>query len=428
MYKNSLHIHCFGISHHTAGVALREKLAFSPHQLEASLARLGCGSNGCHHHGIGELVILSTCNRVELYATTTTPHFENLKAFLTEAHELDPNQFPSDFYHYQDEEAIRHLLNVAAGLDSVVLGEPQILGQVTDAYATARRHGTTGKILSRLFESAIHAGKRARTETAISHNPASVASVAVKLIAEVVPQLDQAHVMVLGAGEMAELVVESLRKRSVGEITVINRTVKRAKELAQRWNGQAAGYEKLIKLIPQADIVITSTGAPHTIIQGPMVARSRKTRTKPQVYMDIAVPRDVDTAVGDIPGISLFNMDTLETKLEDSLAQRAAEIPHVTHILEDELTRFMEYLATLDVVPIIVQMRSQAEAIRQAEMNKTIQRIPDLRPEAQQQIEALTRSIVQKILHSPTIRLREEANGPNAIDYAEITRDLFGLD
>jgi len=428
MGAHELHIHCIGLNHQTASVTLREQLAFTPTRLEISLARLGCG-NGGGFNQIRELVILSTCNRVEIYALTADPGFDSLEAFLSETQNIPIQDFSSQIYRLSDELAVKHLLKVAAGLDSVVIGEPQILGQVADAYSSARRHGTTGKILSRLFQSAIHAGKRARTETSISHNPASISSVAVSLISEKVHQLGEAKIMVLGAGEMAELAVEALRKRGAGQITVVNRTKQRAQELAQRWDGQAEALEKLIELLPETDIVITSTGAPHTIIQASMVKKAISRRPdRPLILMDIAVPRDVDPQVGSIPGVHLYDMDTLADHLESSIARREAEIPQVKEILAQELTSFMEYVTTLNVVPIIVEMRKQADVIRQAELEKTIRRIPDLPEDTQERIDALTKSIVNKILHSPTARLREEANGPNAVDYADIARGLFGLD
>lgn len=428
MSNHQPHILCIGLSHQTARVAFREQLAFTPHRLETSLARLGCGSNG-NLGEIREMVILSTCNRVEVYVTSSRACFDVLEDFLSDTQNIPIDQLAPLFYRLQGMEAVQHLLRVSAGLDSVVLGEPQILGQVTDAYSSAQRHGTAGKILSRLFQTAIQAGKRVRTETGISHNASSVASMAVKLISQSVPDIEAAKIMVLGAGEMAELAVEALRKRGASQIFVINRTLKRARELAHRWNGQAASLEMLLELLPDIDIVITSTGAPHTIVQASMVAKAMEKRpNRPLVLMDIAVPRDVDADVGEIPGVSLFDMDTLSEQLENSLAQREAEIPLVEEILAFELGCFMEYLATLDVVPLIVEMRQRADVIRQTELEKAIRRIPDLNPDVQQKIDALTKSIVNKIMHNPTIRLREEANGPNAVDYADVARGLFGLD
>jgi glutamyl-tRNA reductase len=320
-------------------------------------------------------------------------------------------------------------LRVAAGIDSLVLGEPQILGQVTEALSTARSHGVAGKILSRLFQSAIYTGKRARTETVISHNPASIASVAVKLISQVVPDLSASQIMVVGAGEMAELAVEALIKRGTTQIRVVNRTLEKAEVLSRRWGGQAGTFESISDYLSEVDILITSTGAPHTIIHPSVVATALEGRPhRPMVIMDIAVPRDVDPETAKIPGVSLFDMDALTTGLEDSLAKRRAEVPKVEDILESEKAEFMRFLATLDVVPIIVEMRKQANTIRQTEVEKTIRRMPDLTPEVQSQIDTLTKSIVKRILHSPTLRLREKAGGPDAVDYADITRNLFGLD
>ena len=428
MADQSIHIQCLGLNHNSASVALREQLAFTPHRLDAALARVGCGNDPAWCN-LRELVILSTCNRVELYAVTVGPSFDQLEAFLADVQDIHLSKLSTALYHLMDEEAVSHLLNVAAGLDSVVLGEPQILGQVTDAYSAARRNRSAGKILSRLFQTAIQAGKRARTETAIGHNPASIASVAIKLISEVVPDISSSRIMVLGAGEMAELAVEALRKRGANQIVVVNRTIQRAQELANRWNGQAAALEMLLELLPETDIVITSTGAPHTVVHKSMVENSMHQRAnQPIVFMDIAVPRDVDPDVKEVPGVRLFDMDTLSEQLETSLAQRKAEVPHVAAILAEERAYFVDYLASLDLLPLIIELRTQVNAIRQAEVDKAMRRIPDLSPEAEQRIDALTKSIVQKILHNPTIRLREVAGSSQSSDYADITRGLFGLD
>ncbi len=423
-----MHILCLGLNHNTANVELRECLAFTPHRLEAGLARLGCGDDSSWS-GIKELAILSTCNRVELYAVATEPIFDTLEAFVSETQNYPKSGFLGALYRLQDTEAVHHLLQVAAGLDSIVLGEPQILGQVTDAYAAARRHGTAGNLLSRLFQVAIHAGKRARTETSISHNPASIASIAVKIISETLPALPRAKIMVLGAGEMAELAVESLRKRGAESILVVNRTLQRAEALANRWHGQAAAMEALLDHLPDMDVVITSTGAPHIVIRRSMIEEAMEKRPqRPLVVMDIAVPRDADAEIKDIPGVHLYDMDTLSNHLETNLAKREAEVPRVQEILIEEQAAFEEYLAALDIIPIIVELRAQANSIREDEVVKAMRRMPDLTPEIEQQIDALTKAIVNKILHSPTARLREEASGLYAADFASVARGLFGLD
>jgi glutamyl-tRNA reductase len=428
MGDQNFHLLCIGISHQTASIALREQLAFTPYMLEAGLSRLVCGNGSCPRE-IRELLILSTCNRVEMYAVSTTDCFDHLESFLSEVKNIPAEQFSSSLFRLKDEAVPHHLFTVAAGLDSVVLGEPQILGQVTDAFTAARQQGTAGKILSRLFQTAIHVGKRVRTETVIAQNPASIASVAVHLISQKVDSLSNARIMVLGAGEMAELAVEALRKRGVHRIFVVNRTLQHAQELARRWNGEAASLEMLLELLPAVDIVIASTGAPHTIIRAPMVQQAIAQRpNRVMVFMDIAVPRDVDPQVGEIPGVSLFDIDSLSEHLENGIARREAEVPHAQEIITEELDGFMKYLAALDVIPLIVQLRKRANAIRIAEIEKNCRRIPNLSPEAHDHIDALTKSIVNKILHDPTVCLRREANGPNAYDYADLTRHLFGLE
>lgn len=419
---------CLGLNHTTSSIALRERLAFNPHQLQAALARLGCGDDSTWSD-IKELVILSTCNRVELYAVTSKPTFDTLETFLSETKNCPQVDFIDQTYRLSDGDAIQHLFEVAAGLDSMVVGEPQILGQVTDAYSAARNNGTPGKILSRMFEVAIRTGKRARTETTISQNPASIASIAVKLIAETVPDLSVAKIMVLGAGEMAELAVEALRKRGAQTILVVNRTLQRAEELAQRWQGKADSLETLFDYLPDMDIVLASTGAPHIVIRSSMVEEAMKYRSnRPLVFMDIAVPRDVDPEVKNISGAYLYDLDTLSDHLESNMAQREAEVPKVRAIVAEERAGFEAYLASLDVVPIIVDIRNQADSIRQDEIRKAVRRMPDLTPEMERQIDVLTRSIVSKILHSPTTKLRSEANSHHAADYASIARALFGLD
>jgi glutamyl-tRNA reductase len=416
------------LNHTTSSVGLRERLAYNSHALQSTLARLGCGDDP-KWDSLRDLAILSTCNRVELYTVANRPIFDTLEDFLSETQHCPRSEFSSSLYRLLDGDAIEHLLAVAAGLDSMVIGEPQILGQVTEAYASAKKHGTMGLVLCHLFQTAIHAGKRARTETTINHNPASIASVAVNLISKTVPDLPAAKIMVLGAGEMAELAIETLRKRGAKSVLVVNRTLQRAQELADRWEGKATGMETLFEHLPDMDVVISSTGAPYLVIRASMVEEAMKGRSqRPLVLMDIAVPRDVDVEARNIPGVYLYDMDALSIHLESNLAQREAEVPKVRAILAEERIAFEEYLATLDVIPIIVDMRNQADTIRQDEVRKAIRCMPDLTPEMETLIDTLTKSIVNKILHSPTVRLREEANGHNAADYASAARTLFGLD
>jgi glutamyl-tRNA reductase len=420
-----MHIHCLGINHTTASVSLRERLAFNEDTLRAALARLGCGGLG---DSLSELVILSTCNRIELYAVSPRLEPNDLSLFLSETRGVSADDFTPLLYHHVDEDAIRHLLRVVSGLDSLVLGEPQILGQVTNALEQARGAGSSGPLLSRLFQRAIHAGKRARTETHIARNPASVSSLAASLAEKSVRKITDAQIVILGAGEMAELAVEALRKRGATKVMVLNRTLERAETLAKRWQAKASTFERLDEALSAADVLVSSTGAPHTIINPGMVERIMESRSpRPLVMIDIAVPRDIDANCGDVPGVTVHDMDSLHARLEHSLAEREAEVPRVEAILSEEAEKFLTFFNSLDMLPLIADLHQQAETIRQAELNKTLRRLPDLNENERARIDALTQALVKKLLDTPTNRLRAQANTPTAPEYADVARMLFGL-
>ncbi len=420
-----MHILSIGLNHTSAPVHLRERLAFGEEQVRASLARLSCGHIAS---SLSELVILSTCNRIEIYAASNNLAFAELEAFLSDVRGVPVDEISPHLYRFHDLEAVDHLFTVAAGLDSLVIGEPQILGQVTRALELARGQNTTGPVLNRLFQAAIHAGKRARTETAISRNPASVSSLAASVAEKALGHIQTASIVVLGAGEMAELTVEALRKRGVEKIRVINRTLERAQEMAQRWGAESATFEFLHTALGEADILISSTGAPHTVVDAKMLSGIMATRPeRPLVLIDIAVPRDIDPEASYIPHVKLFDIDGLNAQLEDSLTRRMDEVPQVKAILEEELIEFENFLKSLEMLPIIMDIRQQAEAIRAAELEKTLRRMPDLTDAERERIAALTQSLVQKLLDSPTRRLRAESGCPHASEYATIARTLFGL-
>ena len=322
-------IFCVGLSHHAAPVELRERLSYTPSALKAALARFGCD----HHSrpaGLKELVILSTCNRLELYADASTERFDALLDFISETRQAPIADFEPYLYRYVEAKAVEHLVRVASGLDSMILGEPQILGQITNAYEEALGHAAAGPILSGLFRAAIHTGKRARTETAIGHNPATISSVAVKLAESSISRLAKAHVLVVGAGEMAELAVKALRARGVTQLAVVNRTHERALRLAEQWGGQALTFEQLGKAMTAADVVITSTGAPHALITLDLVRGVMQQRPeRPLVLIDIAVPRDVDPDVRGIANVHCYDIDDLQSHLNGTVTEREREIPRV---------------------------------------------------------------------------------------------------
>jgi len=420
-----MHIYCLGLNHTTTPIELREQFSLSEDAIRSALARLACGHLSS---SIAELVIISTCNRTELYAASSHSVLAELEAFLSDASGVPVKQFGTHSYQYEDIEVARHLFEVAAGLDSLIIGEPQILGQIVRALELSRGQSMAGPVLNRLFQSAIHAGKRARTETAISRNPASVSSLAASLAERVVHPIAEAQVVILGAGEMAELAVEALRKRGSKKILVVNRTLERAHIIGDRWDAQIATFENIHTALTSADILISSTGAPHTILSAEMVKQAMEARPqRPLFLIDIAVPRDIDPDAANTPHVKLYDIDNLNEKLEHSLSERMAEVPQVKSILDEEIKEFDEYMKSLEMIPIISDIREQAESIRKEMLEKTLRRLPDLTDAERARIEAMTQALVKQILHAPTNRLRAEASCPHAPEYAAVARTLFGL-
>src|SRR5215213_84008 len=390
--RDQMHILALGLNHTTTSVHLRERLAFDEEQIRASLSRFACGHISS---SLSELIVISTCNRIEIYAASSQMAFDELDAFLSDARGASLQELQPYLYHFKDQEAARHLFNVAAGLDSLVIGEPQILGQITRALELARGQNTAGPLLNRLFQAAIHAGKRARTETGICRNPASISSLAASVAEKALGQISTANVVVLGAGEMAELTVEALRKRGVEKIQVVNRTLERAHLLAERWNAESATFESLQESLSEADVLISSTGAPHLVLSAQMVSEAMDTRpNRALVLIDIAVPRDIDPDAAKIPHVKLFDIDGLNAQLEDSLTHRMDEVPKVKQILSEELANFTSYLKSLEMLPIIADIHQQAEAIRTVELEKSLRRMPDLTEAERERIEALTHALV----------------------------------
>lgn len=419
-----MRLHCLGINHQTAEVSTREKLAFDINQTKSFWEALRKETE----RKVDELVVLSTCNRVEIYAVSEQPFFAELEKSLVELRDISGKDIGHLFYRLVDEQVISHLLRVSSGLDSMVLGEPQILGQVTEAYQTGLEIGSCGKMLSKLFQSAISTGKRVRTETDISKNSMSVSSLAAQVTEQIVGNLYESQITLLGAGEMAELAIEALKKRGANKFIVISRTINSACDLAQKWDGHAGTMENLTGALENTDILLTSTSAPHTIIHRSLIEGIMANRpNRPLVIIDIAVPRDVASDVKDIAGVSLFDIDRLNQGVVKAVESRESEIPKVEKIIDEEYLTFKEYFGSLKVLPVIAGIRQQANAIRQQELEKALRQLDGIDPKQQERIKALTHAIVQKILHEPTIRLRQEANGPNGEKYAVAVSELFGL-
>lgn len=422
-----MEIHCLGLNHKTAPIGTLEKLHFSEDQVRSTLARCGCGDQPAESDPL-ELALLSTCNRVEVYALLRGDDPSPLLQILAESAELSQKEIEPHLYHHRGLDAVHHLLRVAAGLDSMVIGETQVLGQVANAYTLALQASAAGIVINRALQTAIHGGKRARAETGISTNPSTTSSVAVHFAASIVRDIQSSQVLVIGAGEMAELTVEALRKRGVDHLTVINRTVARARELANRWDATARSFEHLTSSLSSADIVITSTGAPHPILSQPLVRESMSLRQdRPIVILDIAVPRDVDPSVGELAQVHLYDLEHLNQHLKGSLGERINEVPAVETILEQELQTFAAWYDSIGVRPLISELHQWAETLRSQELERTLPRLESLTLTERETVEAMTRALVKKILHSPTLRLKEQSQNGTGAAYGEIVRDLFDL-
>ncbi|MCG3211388.1 MAG: Glutamyl-tRNA reductase [Anaerolineae bacterium] len=416
-----------GLNHKTAPVEIRECLSFSATTLRSALTHFDAMHSQAHLDHIREGVILSTCNRLEVYALVE--NFDKARQtiidFLGRSRGIPAEKFSSYLYVDHNEHAVRHLLRVAAGLDSMVLGEPQILGQITQAYEAALAQRAAGTVLSALFRAAIHTGKRARTETGIGVNAASISSVAANLASELLGDLTQRQILLVGAGEMGAVAVKALIKRGATDIVVANRTYKAAEELAAAWNGQAISFQKLPEAIASADIVITSTGAPHTILNLDLVAPALAARPeRPLFIIDIAVPRDVDPNVANLPNVYLRDIDDLQTTAEQNVKDREAEIPQVEAIVEEEIGKYMQWLSSLSAVSTITALRQHIETLRLSELERLFSRL-ELDDRERELVATMSHRLINKILHEPTIRLKKETSDGNGAVYTSAVRHLF---
>jgi len=415
-----------GVSHRTAPLPVREALAFPKDQLRDALLRLRAET------GAGEAMILSTCNRVELYARQDDPGaVEALESFLARYHARDGRELHAVLYRYAAADAIRHAFRVAASLESMVIGEPQILGQVKEAYQAAEEAGTLGSALNALRNRSLAAAKRVRTETGIGRNAVSVSYVAVELARKIFGELKDKNVLLVGAGKMSELAAKHL-VRSGGRATVLGgRTFEKAAELAAALGGKAAPLESLRDELARTDIVISGTGAPGIVIQEADVESARAARrgrhARPLFLIDIAVPRDIDPAVRRIGGVFLYDLDDLKTVAEANLRERLKESAPAEALVEREVREFLDWQKAREVVPLLNELRRRAEEIRRHELEKARRRIGPLTAEQDEAIEAATTAIVNKLLHSPTVHLKEAARESDAPEQLSLIRKLLGL-
>jgi glutamyl-tRNA reductase len=410
-----------GASHKTASLALREKLALPTGRAARVLGEL------TEHPAIHEAVALFTCNRTELYLVTADPvEAENAAlAILSRQAGLRPTELLASLYSLRGREAVEHLFAVTGGLDSMIVGEAEIQGQVKRAYEVALVEGVSGPVSNRLFRDALAAGKRVRTETGVARSNVSISTVAVQLAAEFLGDLSDRRVLVIGAGDNAELTARALRDRGVDTLFVANRRYDRALGLAQRFGGRAVTFDDMPRELEAADIVVSSTGAPHQIVgreELEFVAASRMGR--PLVLIDLAVPRDIEPSVRDCPGIALYDMDDLQRAVARNMDAREAEAAEALVLVREEVARFEGWMASLDVVPTISALRRRADEVVEQVLRENEPRWESLSAADRERVELLARAVVSRLLHEPTVRLKDRSS----YHYLHTIRELFALD
>ena len=423
-----------GTSHHIAPLDFRERLSFPESQLTDAFQLL------TEHPDVREAAILSTCNRVEVYAVTRSEDScAVLSDFLSNYHQIEPQQLGKFTYSHQDLDAVRHIFNVTASLDSMVVGEPQILGQVKEAYTQSLAAGATGDILNRLFAKAISVGKRVRTETNIAAGAVSISYAAVELAKKIFQSLEDKTVAIIGAGEMSELTAQHLVKNNVSKVIVANRTYQRAVDIAKKFSGTPLAYDSDLSFLVEADIVISSTDAPHYLIDRPALAEIMRRRKHRYMFLiDIAVPRDIDPEVSKVDNAFLYNIDDLETVVASNLKDRGQEAEIATQIVKEEVEKFHTRLQILEVNPIIKALHQQFQGVASKELETCLDKA-QLTPKQQKMVEAMTQSIIKKLLHQPTAHLRQIALNPDLIgtvndgnddhaQYVHALHEMFGLE
>lgn len=411
-----------GLNHKTANVDIRERLAFNGQKLEEGIVSLK------NLPEINEIAILSTCNRVEIYASAKDSEnsIEAIIDFLSKFHGISRDKFEKTFYFFSEAEAVRHILRVASSLDSMIIGEPQILGQLKDTFDFALNKKTTGVILNRLMKKAISTAKRVRTETKIAEHAVSISFAAVELAKKIFKELSGKSFMLLGAGEMAELAARHLVNNGVKDVKVANRTYDRGCELAKDFNGRAVRFEDLLKELVNTDIVICSTGASDYVLKKEQMQRIMKERRYNPVFLiDISVPRNIDPDINDLDNVYLYNIDDIQEVVDTNLLERKKEAEKAEKIIDEEIEKFIKWMSSLNSIPLIIYIRQKAEAIKEEELEKFRHKFPNLDKEKLDAVEYLASAITNKLIHSPTVALRENSEDKELLTTA--VKKLYGI-
>jgi len=415
-----------GLSHKTAPIEVREKLNFPENTLPDALRKL------MTYDGVRESMIVSTCNRVEIYASVpdSAKGIDRIKQFISDYHGLDRNALEQALYVYPDAQGVRHTFRVASSLDSMVLGEAQILGQLKDAFDIALKTKTTSTILNKLIKKSISVAKRVRTDTRLAEGAVSISSAAVELAKKIFGELEGKHVMLLGAGEMAELAAQHLLGNGVKNIMVANRTFERAEDLAKEFKGDAIRFEHFPDALVMVDILICATGAPHYVVSREMIAKALKERRNKPIFMiDISNPRNIAPDVDKVDNVYLYDIDDLQSKVDVNTEGRAREARKAEEIVTQEVETYLQWERTLDAVPTIVDLREKLEDMRRRELEKTLGGLSGITEEQKRAIDIMSQSLVNKLLHAPLVVLKQAASTPGEGDQTiALARRLFNLD
>jgi glutamyl-tRNA reductase len=419
-----MHLLLLGVTHRTAPVELRERLDFASRDVGAAVETLAART------GIAESVVLSTCNRSEMYvvADQVEPAREQLLGFLGEYHHVVRAAFAAHVFERLDAEAVHHLFRVAAGLDSLVIGEPQILGQVKEAWSIASERRSTGPLLNKLFHASFATGKRVRTETSLGEGAVSVSFAAVQLARKIFGKLVGRRVLVIGAGEMGKLTAQHLRAQGVGDIAITSRTLAHADALARAVSGTAIAWAEMMTALARSDIIITATGSQQPILQRAHIESVMgRGRREPLFIIDIAIPRDVDPSSAEIEQVFLYNVDDLQTVVQENLSRRTSEIQQAEAIVAEDVGRFMAWHRSRGAIPTVVALRQRFDAIRRAELQRLDSKLAGLPPEARARVEEITRLIMEKMLLEPTEQLKALPDEETQVVYTEAINRLFAL-